>query len=289
MKNKLLVAVFFFILMSSCAKEDEHTLSSLRIGILPDQNAEELYKQYNPLFHYLSNEINVPFELTIPHSYDELLQLVVDKRVDLVFLGGVTFLKAHHKMGVVPLVMRDIDARFTSYFIVNANSAIKTLDGLKGKTLSFGSKLSTSGHFMPRYFLGKQGVVNPESYFSRVDYSDAHDETITKVINNKVDVGAVNSIIVDQMLLDGRLQKGQVRIIYRTPTYVDYVWALNPDVENQTKIHIRDAFMKLSLDDSRHKKILGKVGAHAFYPAGMKDFSLLKSIMQKSKSITVEE
>lgn len=289
MYKKIAVMMVFFMLASSCVKEAERPMTTLRIGILPDQNAEELYKQYNPLFHYLSDEIDVPFELTIPHSYDELLQLVVDKRLDLVYLGGVTFLKAHHEMGVIPLVMRDIDTRFTSYFIVNAKNTAKELKEFAGKILSFGPKLSTSGHFMPRFFLGKQEVIDPDLFFSRVEYSDAHDKTVYKVINNKVDLAAVNSIIVDQMLLDGRLKKGQIRILYKTPTYVDYVWALNPDVAAETKFKIRNAFMKLSVDKPRHKKILKKIGALTFYPAGMHDFSRLQNTMQKSKSFAIKE
>lgn len=289
MCKKIAITVLFTMLLSSCAKEEAQTASSLRIGILPDQSAEELYKQYNPLFHYLSGEINIPFELTIPHSYDELLKLVVDKKLDLVYLGGVTFLKAHHEVGVVPLVMRDVDARFKSYFIVDAKNTTRDLNDFKGKTISFGSKLSTSGHFMPRHFLARQGMVDVNSFFSRVEYSDAHDETIFKVINGKVDLGAVNSIIVDQMLSDGRLTDGQIRVLYKTPGYVDYVWALNPDINEDLKIKIRDAFMMLSVNNPGHKKILDKIGALVFYPVGVQDFDRLKNIMHISRGYGAKE
>lgn len=258
MYKKIAIVALISMLSSSCVKEDVHTLSSLRIGILPDQSAKDLYRQYNPLFNYLSDELNVPFELTIPHSYDELLQLVVEKKLDLVYLGGVTFLKAYHEIGVIPLVMRDLDTRFSSYFIVNAKNMTKELKEFEGKTISFGSRLSTSGHFMPRYFLGNQGIADPDSFFSRVEYSNAHDETVYKVASNKVDLGAVSSIVVDQMLRDGRLEYGQVRILNRTPTYVDYVWALNPDLNDEAIIKIRDAFMMLSIDNPRHKNTLKK-------------------------------
>lgn len=44
----------------------------------------------------------------------------------------------------------------------------------KGKVFSSGSNLSTSGHLLPRHFLKEMGI-EPENYFSWVDYSGKHD------------------------------------------------------------------------------------------------------------------
>jgi phosphonate transport system substrate-binding protein len=273
----------------ACVEQKSPQLNVIRIGILPDQSAEELYHRYNPLFKYLSNELGAPFELTIPQDYDELLKYFVEDKLDLAYFGGVTFLKAHHRANALPLVMRDVDTRFSTSFIVKADNSAKDLAVLKGKTLAFGSLLSTSGHFMPRYFLQRQGISEPETYFSAVKYSGAHDTTAYWVRDGVVDVGVINSVILAQMLEDGRLKQGEIRVLLTTPTYTDYVWALNPSASDEIQIKIRDAFLKLSFENKNHKKILNSIGAYSFLPASMEDFTLLENILRDSHDIVSGE
>jgi phosphonate transport system substrate-binding protein len=51
------------------------------------------------------------------------------------------------------VVQRPRDAEFHSSFIVRADLDVDSLEDLRGKTFTFGSESSTSGHLMPRYFL----------------------------------------------------------------------------------------------------------------------------------------
>ena len=46
-----------------------------------------------------------------------------------------------------------MDEEFHSVFIAGADTGIESLEDLKGKSFTFGSESSTSGHLMPRYLL----------------------------------------------------------------------------------------------------------------------------------------
>ena len=121
-------------------------------------------------------------------------------------------MKANFEYGAVPLVMRDVDSRFTSVLVV-AGEGFKTFEELQGKRFSFGSKLSTSGHLMPRHFLQVERGVTPEKYFRSILYSEKHDRTAYWVRDGEVDAGVVNAEIIREMFADGRLRPGDVRII----------------------------------------------------------------------------
>ena len=281
MRNLLiqLMVVCLAIQLSACS-DPVHAPSteSLRVGVLPDEDAEALQDRYASLFEFLSRETGLTYELVIPASYDALLTQFSEGQVDLAYFGGATFVKANSKYGAIPLVMRDVDSQFTSVFLVAGDSPL-TLETLKGKRFSFGSRLSTSGHFMPRHFLRHEQGITAEDYFSSIRYSGKHDRTAYWVRDGEVDAGVANSEIIQTMLVDGRLGSEDIRTIWITPPYVDYVWAAHPQISQAQRERIQHAFLKLSIDDPQHKAVLSKLGADAFYPASTNDFSVLKQVM----------
>jgi len=81
------------------------------------------------------------------------------------------------------------------------------------------------------------------------------------------------------MFADGRLQPGDIRIIWTTPPYPDYVWTLHPRIHPVDSERIQQAFLKLSIDNPQHETILSNMSAAGFYPASIEDFSMLKQVM----------
>ena len=77
-------------------------------------------------------------ELIIPANYNATVEALGNGSLDVAYLGGLTYAKAHARYGVVPLVQRDIDQRFHSLFITGPASSIKSLADLKGHSFCFG-------------------------------------------------------------------------------------------------------------------------------------------------------
>lgn len=259
--------------------------TTLRVGVLPDQGADALAERYAPLIDYLSQDLEIPVEYVASESYTALVDRFVAGEIDLAYFGGLTFLQANREAGAVPLVMRDVDAKFTSYFLVPADSTATDLNEFRGRTFSFGSRLSTSGHLMPRFFLVERDI-EPESFFGEVRYSGAHDQTAYDVRDGVADVGAANTYVIRAMFADGRLNRNDVRVLWQTPPYPDYVWALHPNVDSTLRRRLRDAFLSLSPVEEGHERILERLSAGAFLPAGVKDFAPLGAIAEQMQLLT---
>lgn len=254
----------------------------VRIGVLPDENEAVLRERYTPLVEYLSGEVGVPFELIVPADYDELLDLFGRKEVDVAVFGGFTFLLANDRYNAVPVVMRDIDVAYESYFLAKADRAdgqIEIVD-FKGDAFAFGASLSTSGHLMPRYFLEQEGI-DAENFFSGVVYSGAHDRTADWVATGRVDLGAASARVVDMMYLDGRLDPKEVEIIWTTPPYPDYIWAAQEEIGAAALNQILMAFLSLDLLNEEDRIVLKAVGARGFLPASLSDFEELRLVAMK--------
>lgn len=270
------VAGFFYTSASRDASPPR-----LRIGVLPDQSPETLQQRYAPLLGYLARQTGIETRLVIPADYRHAVDLFGADELDLVFFGGLTFVQARAAHGAEALVMREIDTRFTSWFVVRPELAQKRLSDLKGQSLTFGDQLSTSGHLMPRYFLEREWNLKPETYFSEIGYSGAHDQTLYLVRDGRFDIGAVNAGIARQMLDDGRIDSNEVHVLWQTPPYPDYVWAVQPDLTENLKTKLRDAFLRLDVDNSDDHAILDRLGAKIFLPADSREFETLGDIASK--------
>lgn len=273
-----IVAVISILLGCSQNQGPNDTLSEIRIGVLPDQKAAMLETRYAPLLKHIAEQTGIKTKLVIPESYDQLLTLFQNRDIDLAYFGGATFVKAKQQAKAEPLTMRDVDAKFTSLFIVSAKDKHTKLEDYKSKRLSFGSKLSTSGHFMPRFYLSEKSI-EPEQFFSEVVFSGAHDKTAELVRDGKADIGVANSHIIRDMFTQGRLKKEDVKILWETPPYPDYVWAIQHDTPKELKDSLRWAFLDLRMSSPDQKTILTALGSKGFLPAENEDFMPLEKVM----------
>ncbi len=286
MKNFTAYGLLMLLLISTGAcqlsnETPEKEISVLRIGILPDQKEDLILKQYQPLFDHLSRETGFSTQFVPAKSYTDLLANIHAGEIDLFYLGGITFIHSYKKDKIIPLVMRDIDTRFTSYFLVSSDNPAEALKDLKNQTFTFGSKFSTSGHYMPRFYLEKSGII-PELYFKEVRYSGKHDTTALWVQNAEVEAGAANSSIVNRLIQSGKLDKQKIRILWETPPYPNYVWAVHPGLDASTQIKIADAFLNLSLDNPEHRDILNSLGTESFLPSDLREFSKLLQVYNRT-------
>ncbi len=279
----LLLALFVAMLVAcdNRSTTGEPLPDVLRIGILPDDSEQALRERHTPLFDYLSQELSLTYKFVIPESYADLLERFTRGEIDLAYFGGLTFVKAQQMTGAIPIVMRDIDTRFTSYLITNKKHAGENLNDFKSKTLSFGSKLSTSGHLMPRHFLTKK-IGKPETFFGQILYSGSHDATVKNVKDDIAAIGAVNANILDTMYKNGKITRNDIRIISETPPYPNYVWAVPARINQSGRFKLRNAFLSLLPTNERHAAILQSAGANGFLPASNSEFSPLLEIVKES-------
>jgi phosphonate transport system substrate-binding protein len=118
-------------------------------------------------------------------------------------------------------------------------------------------------------------------FFSEVRYSGAHDQTAYWVRDSVVDVGAANATTIRSMLDKNLIESNDFRILWETPPYADYVWAIRPQFAESFHSKIRDAFMQLSPDNAEHAIVLQNLNAIGYIPADPDYFVALESITRE--------
>ena len=243
-----------------------HAQQEFRVTAIPDESPTELARKAAPLMQYLETKLGMKVEFTPVTDYAAAVEAMVNRKVDLAWFGGFTFLQAHARSGgkMIPLVQREEDEKFRSVFITS-DPAIKALADLKGKDVSFGSQSSTSGHLMPRSVLLQAGV-DPDKDFKRVAYSGAHDATVAAVAAGKVQAGALNISVWERLVSEKKVDTAKVKVFFTTPPYYDYNWTVHADMPAAVREKLANALLSLNRNDAQGRQILELQRATRFVP-----------------------
>ncbi|HWH76346.1 MAG TPA: phosphate/phosphite/phosphonate ABC transporter substrate-binding protein, partial [Candidatus Binatus sp.] len=112
-------------------------------------------------------------------------------KLDVAFLAPASYVLAKNEANI-KVVLKSERKGIPFYYaaiITRADSGIRKLEDLRGKTFAFGDSLSTTGHVFPRKMLKERGI-DPVRDFKQILYSGGHDATVLAVLNGKVDAGA---------------------------------------------------------------------------------------------------
>jgi len=222
-------------------------------------------RESQPLVNYLEKETGSRIELVVPTNYAAVVEAIANDRVDIAYLGGFTFVQASQRAGVEPLVQRERDQNFHSVFITQPGSRISTLADLKGHSFAFGDVNSTSGHLMPAYYMRAAGI-DPGALAKTV-YTGGHDATALAVANGKVDAGAMDELVLGNMLKSGKIVTNQAKVFYTTPPFFDYVWAARKGLDSKLRDGFTAAFLKLDASNAENKVLLDLLNATKYVRA----------------------
>merc|ERR1711964_278313 len=139
---------------------------------------------------------------------------------------------------------------YKSLIVTRADSNIKSLDDIKGKTFSFVTPTSTSGGIGPRFLLQQNGI-NPEKDFKTVMYAGNHDSSFLAIKNGKVDAGAFG---------DTFLPRWKERGMIKYSEYVEPKDLLkDSDLRKDFIKKLQAAFLSIPRDTVMGYKILGPI------------------------------
>ncbi len=267
--------------MGGMAAAQAQPANLLRISAIPEEAPSELLRKFTPMGKYLEAQLGMKVEWTPLNDYPAVVEALAAKKIDLAWLGGVTFVQARLRTGnAIPIVQRAEDEKFVSRIIANTASGIRTLAHLKGKDFAFGSPSSTSGHLMPRYYLMRNGV-DPAKDFRRIAFSGAHDATAAWVESGRVPAGALDTTVWDRLVKENKVDTAKVKVIYTTPSFHNYNWTVRGDLDAALVKRIIDAFLRLDPANAQHKELLDLQRASRYIATRLENYQAIEAIARE--------
>lgn len=256
-----LLALIMVLTLTACSGESkeqaqEPKKETIKIGAIPDQNTSDLNRSMEDFAKHLSEKTGLNVEYVPSVDYSALVTAFERGEIQLAWFGGLTGVQARN---LVPeaeaFAQRPIDEKFKSVFIAQKDIQIDSLEDLKGKSFTFGSESSTSGHLMPRYFMMEAGISPEKDFNGAPQYSGSHDKTYKLVESGAFDTGALNISVWEAAVKEGKVDESKVKVFYTTPEYYDYNWTINK-IDDASKKKIKEAILSMKAEDSEIMTLL---------------------------------
>jgi phosphonate transport system substrate-binding protein len=255
----------------------------LRVGFVPAEDAQQVLQNAQPIIELLRQKLGMEIQPFVAADYTGIVEALRVKKLDVAFLAPASYVLAKNEANI-KVILKSERKGIPYYYaaiITRADSGIKTLEDLRGKTFAFGDSLSTTGNVIPRKMLKERGI-DPARDFKQILYAGAHDATVLAVFNGKVDAGATyaNSPDNEDTAWIRYLKKPEdirkIRAIaFSEPIPADNL-VISADLDDGIAKKIEELFVELSRDLKGRKMLRDLYQIDGFVPASDKDYDSVR-------------
>jgi phosphonate transport system substrate-binding protein len=183
--------------------------------------------------------------------------------------------------GAVPFAIRG-DAKgmqgYQLWTVVRADSPYQKLSDLKGKKVAHVSPSSNSGNLAPRALMAAEGLVPDKDY--KVLYSGRHENSVTGVSTGDYDAAHVASDVVLRMEDRGLIKRGELRVLYKSPSFPPGSMSMAHDLKPELQKKIRECVLQYHYSPEMVKAFQG---ADRWWPVEYKrDWEAIRKVAAAS-------
>ena len=228
----------------------------LLVALKPDKNPEAMARERQELADYLQQALQRPVRVIVPLSGTVILEGFAGATVDLAYISGTDLV--HAGANAELLVAGRIAGRTTydSLWVAKADSSYDSVAALRGKSVAFASRTSTSGFLVPRLDLVTRGLItrenpDPATFFGQVFYGTGYVSAIERVLDGSAEAAAVSDYV---LLGDKHLtpeQKSRLRIIQKQGPVPTHALAVSASLPAADKTALRNALLDLNSEPHR--------------------------------------
>jgi phosphonate transport system substrate-binding protein len=250
---------------------------------VPAEDAQQVMQNAQPLVDILRKELGMEIEPFVATDYTGIVEALRVHKLDVAFLAPASYVLAKNEANI-KVILKSERKGIPFYYaaiITRADSGIKSLDDLRGKTFAFGDSLSTTGHVFPRKMLKEKGI-DPIRDLKQILYSGGHDATVLAVLNGKVDAGATYANSPDskdtawmRYLKDPADIKRIRAIAFSEPIPADNL-VVSDSLDPKIVKRLEEVFVELSRDAKGKKMLRDLYQIDGFVPATDHDYDSVR-------------
>lgn len=247
--------------------------ATLKVALLPDENASELIKRNKPLKDYLEKTLNKKIDLVVTTDYSSMIEAMRFGRLDLAYFGPLSYVLAKTKSEIEPFaaMVKDGKPTYRSVIIANANAGINTYKDIKGKKVAYGDRVSTSSHLIPKTVLAEAGVMVDRDY--EAHFVGTHDAVAMNVANGNADAGGLSEDIWGYLNDRKLIDPAKVKVLGYSKEYPQFPWTMRSNLSPELKQKIQQAFINL-----KDPVVLKNFKAEGFTAATDKDYDVIRDM-----------
>ncbi|MFZ3040006.1 MAG: phosphate/phosphite/phosphonate ABC transporter substrate-binding protein [Polynucleobacter sp.] len=226
---------------------DQNATKSFTVAVVPQLPRAVTYAKWAPLLEIIGRNTKQCFDLVVPETIPAFEKLLFKGVPDFAFVNPYHEVMAKKRKGYIPLLM-DGRSKLTGILVVQANSPIKSIQELQGKSVAFPAPNAFAASLLIRAELAKKGV------YIRPKYLNTHASSYrAAAIGEVVASGGVNNTLQRE---ESALRES-LRVLYETSGYAPHPFVANPRVPANIRKAVTDSFIALSGTEAGDKLLEG--------------------------------
>jgi len=270
-----ITALFYSVALGSNAAgqtPNRVEVRTLSLGIVSEVHQKEIEEHYRDFVGYLARKLSaasdVEAKVIIASTPTELAKLLGQQKVDFYMESTYSTYVINDVQGAGKLLLRRWQRgkpEYQSLIFTKRNSGVNRLDDLRGKIIVFEDPESTSGYFLPKFFLLRNGFKLSEK--GRLDasvapgeigyvFASSQEKLVDLVLTEQAAGGAFSDD--DYAKLDEKA-KADVGVLAQSERLPRHLVSIRKDMAPPLADRLKAILLSMSEDDEG-RKILQKTG-----------------------------
>lgn len=247
--------------------------ATLRVALLPDENAATLIQNAQPLKTYLEQTLKKNIEIIVTTDYSSMIEAMRFGRIEVAYFGPFLYVLAKSRAPEIEPFAVGVERgspTYNSILIATAGGPVKTLADIRGKPFGFGDQASTSSHLAPRAHLLKKAGLDGEKDYRPV-HLGTHDAVARAVQAGQVPAGALSKAIYDNLVSRNTIDPAKLVQLDLSDPIPNYPIVMQGNLAPALKQAIRDAFINV-----KDKEVLKSFRVEGFAATNDKAYDVLR-------------
>ena len=249
---------------------------TITLGIVAEKNQKEIEEHFREFVRYVAKKLSsssaIEGKIAMAPTHARLANLLTERKADFYMESPYPTYLINSVYGAGKLLLRRWKGGMVEYhglIFTTKNSETKRLEDLRGKLIAFEDPGSTSGYYLPKFFLSKRGFklsqksqVGANVAAGEVGYVFAYsqDQLVDWVLAKQVAAGAFSND--DHASLDER-KKSDLTILAETDSVPRHVVSVRRDLAPASVNRLEKILLSMH-QDSEGRLILKKSGTTKF-------------------------
>lgn len=233
------------------------SLSKVVVALKPDKDPDAMIAERAQLSQYLSKQLGKPVEVIVPLSSAVILEGLGNGTIDLAYLAATDMLNAMKEQTATVLLAGEIDGKtsYQSYWITLKEKPYQSVDDLKGKSIAFSSKTSTSGYVIPLWDLRQRNLISDsgkaEEFFGagNVWFGSGYVSAVERVLHGDAEAAAVSYYVLDKDKHLTAEQRQKLRRLAEQGPVPTHVVAIRSQISDADRAALRNALLSMDREN----------------------------------------
>jgi phosphonate transport system substrate-binding protein len=283
-KSLLLILVSALIFISGTMGTAAAGRNDLRFAITGAVASDPSFENYRELSAYVANKVGRRAVFISGLSYSQVDNMFFDSKVDVGFLCNAHYARRKTAVKFVPIAAPIVEGygkpKFRVYIIVRKDSALASLNDLRGKSVDFADPLSTTSIYAA--YMLKQRHEAFKSFFGKTIYSGSHDMTIQLVAAGLVDAGFIDGQIWDYDQKKNAQYSSKTKVIYKSEEFTIPPVVVSGTMDSTLRKQLTRVFLDMH-KEAEGREILRKLRIDKFVKIKDEDYRDVRRVYDAVK------